>query len=150
MFTRKNALPTTFNECFAPSWLEGQNHPLESRTEWTSCLSTDLIESDEQYFMFIEVPGIEASKIDVWAENGLLTVKGKSDFSDEYKSARKGEQANFLVQERANQSFMRRYPLPFVCAESTIKAYCRNGVLELAISKKVATSHQTRVEVRQA
>ena len=149
MFTQKNALSTTLNELFNQPYLNNPRQLLATSQDAMSYLNTDLLETDEQYFMYVEMPGVDPSKVDVMVENGLLTVKGQSVFSDEYKSAHKGEQAQFLVKERSNQSFMRQYSLPFIHTDSTVNAHCKNGVLELAISKK-QSSGQKRVEVKSA
>ncbi len=149
MFTQKNALSTTLNELFNQSYLNNTRQLLSGSQEAISYLTTDLIESDEQYFMYVEMPGVDPSKVDVMVENGLLTVKGQSVFSDEYKSAHKGEQAQFLVKERSSQTFMRQYSLPFIHTDSTVHAHYKNGVLELAISKKQASS-QKKIEVKLA
>ena len=147
MFTQKNALSTTLNELFNQSYLNNPRQLLSSSQDAMSYLNTDLIEGDEQYFMYVEMPGVDPSKVDVMIENGLLTVKGQSVFSDEYKAAHKGEQAQFLVKERSSQTFMRQYSLPFIHVDSTVHANYKNGVLELAISKKQASS-QKRVEIK--
>lgn len=144
MFNQKNALTTTLNELLNSSL---PSSTMSMTTDPMRSLNTDLIETDEQYFMFVEMPGVDPNKMEVLVENGVLTVKGQSCFSDEYKSAYKGEQAQFLVKERSSQSFLRQYSLPFLHAESTVQAHYKNGLLELAISKKHASGHK-KVDVK--
>lgn len=124
-----NAMNTLFND-FGQSLDHVTGHP-------GALLKTDIQETDEQYTMQIDVPGINKADIALKYRDGRLSIGVKRDsFSDDSDAA-----GNMITSERQTGRFGRQYPLPDVDA-TKIEAHYDNGVLKLTLPKKAAADTQ--------
>jgi len=98
--------------------------------EWTPAV--DIKEEPDRYVLIADLPGVNPQHIDVTMENGVLTLKG--DRSTEAKERREA----YKRVERVYGAFYRRFSLPDTADAEGISARSSNGVLEIAIPKKVA------------
>ena len=96
--------------------------------------SVDLQEEDDRFVLRADVPGVALKDIEVFAEDGTLTVRGERPVRERANSD------GFEHIERAAGAFLRRFTLPDSARVEAIKARCADGVLEIEIPK------QTRVE----
>jgi len=102
--------------------------------------SVDVHEYPDKFVVTADLPGVEAKDIDVTADNGVLTLRGRREFE-------RGEnQKGFERLERVAGSFQRRFALPENVQTDQIKARHNNGVLEVTIPK-VAAPEPRRVSV---
>ena len=62
----------------------------------------DILETDYDYCLEVELPGINQDNIDVKLENNILTIKGKKVIENEDK------EKNYYIRERIYGEFQRR------------------------------------------
>ncbi|HUL69992.1 MAG TPA: Hsp20/alpha crystallin family protein [Gemmatimonadales bacterium] len=90
----------------------------------------DLVETEKEYVIRLEVPGIPKENLDVNLEGEILTVTGHKE-----KVAKdKGE--NYLWEEREAGKFMRAIRLPKPVEAAKIEAAAVEGVLTIHLPKK--------------
>jgi HSP20 family protein len=89
----------------------------------------DLMESDDQYHLSVDLPGISRDDVTVSVENNRLTIRG------ERASQSHAEDANILRMERSVGTFYRAIRLPESVNEDAIKASFTNGVLSVTLPK---------------
>jgi HSP20 family protein len=91
--------------------------------------SVDVAESEKQYEIVAEVPGLKKEDIKISFENGLLTLSG------ERKQETGEKERNYHRIERSYGKFERSFRLPEEVDSEAIKANYKNGVLKLEIPK---------------
>jgi len=118
--------------------LNGLEHSVANVTGHDSALlKTDIKETDEQYVMQIDVPGIQKADIALKYRDGRLSVGVKRDsWRDD-----SDQDGNLITSERQSGRFSRDYTLPDVDA-AKIAAHYDNGVLHLTLPKKAAADTQ--------
>jgi len=107
--------------------------------EWAPAV--DIKESEKDFIIHADLPGVKSQDIEVTAENGVLTIKGKREDKTEQ------EKENYKRVERFSGSFMRRFTLPDSADLEAISAKTKDGVLELAIPK-LAKAQPKRIDVK--
>jgi HSP20 family protein len=80
----------------------------------------------DQFFVHLDLPGVEADSIELTAENNVLTVSAARRFETE-----EGDQV--LIRERPQGEFTRQLLLGENLDVDNIEANYENGVLTLAI-----------------
>ncbi len=91
--------------------------------------TVDVSESDAEYTMEVELPGLTDKDIEVKVENDLLTVSSKKE--EGKKEYRKG----YLLRERSGYEFARSFSLPKEVDREKIDAEFKNGLLKLVLPK---------------
>jgi len=90
----------------------------------------DVIESENDYSVVCELPGIEKKDIDLTLASNVLTIKGsKKDDSEEKKG-------KYFKKETWTGSFQRTLPLPAAVNADMISADLKDGVLTVRLPKK--------------
>ena len=89
----------------------------------------DVSETDEEYKVTAELPGMSRDDIQVTIHNGRLTISGTK------KEERKEEKENYLRVERSYGSFSRTVTLPANVDEDRVEAAFKDGVLSLRLLK---------------
>lgn len=102
----------------------------------------DVYEKDNALHIDCELAGVNKDDVEVLAEEGAITIKGKKVFEHEEK------QDNYYKMERSWGTFTRRIPLPQNCKIDEIQATNKNGVLHLVIPQDV--SAVKKIEVHSA
>ena len=97
--------------------------------EWTPAV--DIREEQDRYVLWADVPGVQPDSIDITMEQGILTLKG------ERETPERTREHGFKRVERVSGTFYRRFSLPDSVDADGITARSMNGVLEIAIPKKV-------------
>lgn len=97
-------------------------------TEWSPAV--DVKETDKEYVIHADVPGVDAKDIDITLEDGVLTIRGERNWSNEK------ENEAYKRVERAYGSFYRRFSLPDTADAESVQAKSSNGVLEIVIPKQ--------------
>ncbi|KAJ3112087.1 hypothetical protein HDU96_004956 [Phlyctochytrium bullatum] len=93
-------------------------------------LTLDLKETDKQYIIHVEVPGVAKEEMSVTVKDGILTIEG------EKKAESKSDDDKRHVSERIYGKFTRSVRLPPDADENSVSAKLNNGVLELSLQKK--------------
>jgi HSP20 family protein len=94
---------------------------------WAPAL--DISERKDAYVVTVEVPGISPDDLDITLEDGLLTIQGERQFSQE------STEQQFHRVERRYGSFRRSITLPSQVQANAIEASFENGVLEVIVPK---------------
>ena len=97
-------------------------------SDWTPAV--DIKETESEFLIRADIPGVNPDDIDVHMENGMLTIKG------ERKSETKDEREGYKRIERHRGTFYRRFSLPDTANADKISAKSNHGVLEITIPKQ--------------
>ena len=93
-------------------------------------IKTDIHETDSEYFVEAELPGIPKENIQVTYEDGVLTISGQQQI-DTVDEDKKGK---LIRSERSSTSLRRQYLLENV-KEDEIKASYSDGILKVTLPK---------------
>ncbi len=100
----------------------------------------DVFETDDEFVVELEVPGFKQPQLSIQQTDHLLTIKGEHEATVEKK-----ERA-FLLHERLERSFERRFQLPSEVDTAQLKGSFHEGVLTVRAPKTVAAKpHQVPI-----
>lgn len=99
----------------------------ETVTAWRP--SVDLTESDEEFRLTAEFPGMSADDVDVEVQEGDLILRGEKELKEEK------EEEDYHVTERSYGEFYRRFSLPASVEADEISAEMKDGVLTVRLPK---------------
>lgn len=112
----------------------------EPRTSRPWSPATDIIETENELILKVDLPDVQLNDIDVQVENQTLTIKGERNF--ERDDASKG----FHRIERSYGTFVRSFTVPSTVDTEKVSAEYKNGVLTVRLPKKEAAKpRQVRV-----
>lgn len=100
----------------------------------------DILESEAEYKVQIDLPGLAKKEIGIALKNNVLTIKGERDIQA-------GEGEEFKRQERKRGAFARSFALPENVNAAEISASFRNGVLTVAMPKSDKLKDTTSIPV---
>jgi HSP20 family protein len=90
----------------------------------------DVEETEKEFLVRADLPGVEPKNVEVAVEYGVLTVRGERKEEKEEKSK------DYHRVERFAGSFYRAVPLPVGVDAEKMTATSANGVVTIAIPKK--------------
>jgi HSP20 family protein len=117
----------------------GQGEGGPRQRAWSPVL--DISESKDAYNVVVELPGISPDQIDISLEDGLLTVSGEREFTQETS------EQQFHRVERNYGSFRRSITLPSQVDADGIEAGYDHGLLTVRVPK-APEAKPRRIEVR--
>src|SRR5262245_8296155 len=91
--------------------------------------TTDIAETDKEYEVTVELPGIDEKDVEVTLSNGLLLIKGEKKFEREEKKK------DYYLSERSFGSFQRSIRVPDGIDPEKVSAAFNKGVLTLKLPK---------------
>jgi len=97
--------------------------------------SMDMNESDTQYEVMVDLPGIKASDVHVQLSDNVLTISGERK-SEKKENGKDGAKCHCV--ERYQGSFSRSIALPAAINQDQIDAQYRDGVLTVTVPKAEA------------
>jgi len=89
----------------------------------------DVLESEKEYLLRLDAPGVDEDSVRVELERGLLRIEGDRKAHDEAAGPR------FTLRERKAGPFRRNFRLPDAIDADAIEAKYDRGVLEIRIPK---------------
>lgn len=105
--------------------------------------SIDVSESDSEIVVKAEVPGVDASEIEINVDGNELIISGEKKQEEEEKGK------DYYRVERSYGSFRRSLVLPSSADVSSVKASSKDGVLSVVIPKREeAKSKKVEIEVQ--
>lgn len=123
--TVQNEMNRLFNTFF--------DSPTPGGNGWTTLRrwipAVDVTETDGQYVLRADLPGMSESDVNIELDDNVLTISG------ERKSEHEQRSEGFYRVERASGSFSRSLTLPEGVDADSIQAGFENGVLEVRIPK---------------
>ncbi|UZQ85671.1 Hsp20/alpha crystallin family protein [Thermoclostridium stercorarium] len=102
------------------------NDPFFAR--WGSPFKADIRETDKEWIIDAELPGVDKNNINIEVDDGYLTI------SVEQNEEINEERENYVRRERSYGSFRRSFFLNNV-KEDDIKAVYKNGILTVTLPK---------------
>jgi HSP20 family protein len=107
--------------------------------------SMDINETDKEFVITAELPGLERKDVEISLEDNVLTIRGekKTETSpnDKNKSAH--------VSERSYGVFYRVFEFPVSVDPKSVQATMSNGVLKITIPKPAPTQSK-KIEIKEA
>ena len=100
---------------------------VSSRPTYSPLMNVSETESD--YLIMMDLPGVEKKDVEVNLSDGILTVSG------ERKTSERGDENNCIWYETSYGTFSRSFDLTTDVIEENIKAKFNNGVLSITIPK---------------
>ena len=101
-------------------------------------------ETENEYRVTVEVPGVSEDDIDVRLENDILTIRGEKKL----ERSEGGENENYHFVERSYGSFQRSMRLPTQVDPERVNASCENGVLTITLPKAQQQERARRIELK--
>ena len=115
---------------------------LAGATGFAGLPRADLKETDKDYRLHVELPGLKVADVQLEVDGDALIVRGVK--SDDHQT----DNANFHITERRFGRVERRFALPRDVDPTTVKADFRDGVLNVVLPKDAAAEQRRRIEVR--
>jgi len=91
----------------------------------------DVVETDEQYSVILDLPGMKKDQISITLNNGVITVSGDRELYLE-------DHEKLVKSERKQGSFSRAFALPENADTKSVQAAFSDGVLKITVSKSVS------------
>jgi len=91
--------------------------------------AADVYETADEFVVELEVPGYEEKELAIEVSDHVLTIKG------EHEETTEQEEKEFLLHERLEKEFERRFALPPTVDSAKVKATFKKGLLELHAPK---------------
>ena len=104
----------------------------------------DVVEQKDAYLMYAELPGVDASQVDISFEQNVLTIRGTKRSAVE--ATNEGELRVYAA-ERVTGSFERSIRLPEFVDGEAIGADFTNGLLKVTVPKAKAAQAR-RIEIK--
>ena len=104
---------------------------------------TDMSESDKEYELSIELPGMSEKDVEVTVKDNMITLKG------EKKSERETKEKDYHIAERSYGSVRRTFSMPADVDAGKVTAKFAKGVLTVHLPKtKEARSKPQKIDVK--
>jgi HSP20 family protein len=103
--------------------------------------AVDIRETDSDYLMEVELPGLSEKDVEVKLDNNLLTISSNREEKQEEKKN------GYVMRERRTARFSRSFVLPEGVDREKITAEYKNGILHLGFPKVPAAKPKT-IEVK--
>ncbi len=126
------------NEVFGDGW----NLPLmgSGRSNWVPAI--DIAESDLNFRISADLPGLSKKDVKIELHDGVLTVRGERAVEND------SDDGNFHRRERSFGAFERSFHLPDEVLENKITAGFKNGQLNITLPKsKVVQSKGREIKI---
>ncbi|MCI5227608.1 MAG: Hsp20/alpha crystallin family protein [Candidatus Electrothrix sp. AX2] len=87
----------------------------------------DILETENDFVLKVELPGVEKDDVTVSIDNRILTIKGEKKRDD--------KEGKVHRTECRYGSFVRNFTLPQDVDTNKVEAACKNGILSLKLNK---------------
>lgn len=105
--------------------------------------SVDVAETENEYTIKADVPGMKKEDIRISIENSTMTISG------ERKEEAEEKKKNYVRREKSYGSFMRSFELPHAIDSKNIKASYTDGVLTVNVPKSEdAKPKEIKIDVK--
>jgi HSP20 family protein len=109
--------------------VESQDNKTSKSTSFVWNPVCDIKETDKDFIIHAELPGVPKENINIQLENGILTISG------EKQEEKKEEKEKYHRIERSYGKFSRSMTVPEGVTTDQIKAKFDNGILEISFPK---------------
>lgn len=140
-------LPSLFRAPHLFDLFNASEFPLlsEQRAFSNMSPSVDVYETDKEFKIDLEIPGLKKEDLKIRLEDDYLTISGERSFekTDSDKKHR------YRRMERSYGSFTRSFELPEGIDTSKIEANYDNGVLKVSVPKPEHTEEGRQIEIKE-
>lgn len=132
LFTLRREMDRLFDDTFG--------RPIQAASTWSP--AADVREDDQAWSFELELPGVDPARVEVTADQGILTIQGE-------KSTERGdaEAGRWHLMERSAGAFRRSFQLPQNAEEDRIEASFTHGLLTVRVPKAEVPKPK-RIEIR--
>ncbi|MDE7122374.1 MAG: Hsp20/alpha crystallin family protein [Oscillospiraceae bacterium] len=121
---QKNGFDDFFDRAFLPI-----------QSKQSSPMKTDIKETEKNYQIAVDLPGIQKENVSAEIHDGCLTVNATTTHEDSDQD----DKGNYIRRERFAGSYSRSFYVGDTVTEDEIQANFMDGVLHLVIPKKQAS-----------
>jgi len=128
-------MPTIFNDILFDDLFCDIDAPKRRRVLSNNVgglMKTDIKENENEYELFIELPGFNKENVNAELKDGYLVINASNENEKEEKS-----QSGYIRKERYTGSCQRSFYVGKEMKEEDIKAKFENGILTLTVPKDV-------------
>ena len=112
--------------------------PFSVRTNTSKgIMKTDILEYENEYKMYIDLPSVSKENIEINLEDSYLTVSAKSN----------KEEGKYLYKERYTGEYKRSYYVGELVKDSDIEAEFTNGTLIVTVKKVVKENNKKNISI---
>jgi HSP20 family protein len=115
------------NNLFAHALDRWQGAAMGSTPAWAPAL--DISERKDAYLVTVELPGVRMDDLQITLEDGLLTIQGERQFTND------ASEQQFHRVERRYGAFRRSITLPAHVLADAVEASFEDGVLQVLVPK---------------
>jgi HSP20 family protein len=105
--------------------------------------AVDIHEYPDRFEFYVDVPGVDADKVELTLEGGVLTLSGSRS---EPAAANGADTVQYHRTERGQGYFYRRFVLPNTVDGERVKASGKNGILNITVPKQ-AKAQPRRIQI---
>jgi len=117
---------------------------LLENTEASWWPKADIVETDKEYKVKLNIPGVDPSKVDIEVDDNTLVVSGQTEREE------KEEGENWYRLERESGQFRRVFELPGGIEVDKVRAESKHGTLTVILPKvESAQKKKVTVEVKE-
>jgi len=124
----QDRINSLFEQALLPADYEERDGGLGLPGTWAPAV--DVLETEDSYLLFAELPGVAREDIDLKVQDRRLELSGRRQSL--------GESRNFLRMERSYGPFRRAFDLGVPVDTDSITASFERGILRVAIPKRPA------------
>ncbi len=123
---REGFFPSLFLDSFFKD--VGREHFLSTKGE-AFCPRVNILETQKEYQMQVELPGMQEKDFEVSVEDGVLEISGEKRQHHQEKNA------SLCIEELQIGKFQRHFRLPKGIDSKGIKAHFEHGLLSITLQK---------------
>lgn len=128
---------TRLNRIFGRSLARSESsNEMLTVADWAP--SVDISETDAEYLIKGEIPGVKKGDVEITIQDGMLTIKGERKQEKEEKSKK------FHRIECSYGSFMRSFRMPDDADESKVRAKFEDGVINVTLPKSAKANDKAK------
>ncbi len=105
------------------------------RADW--CPVADILESQDEYIIALDLPGIDRGTLDISIDDNRLTVKGSRPVAD--TTLHRGE--------TPRGTFLRTFSVPPAVDQGAIKANYKDGVLNVRLPRQAKKTQRVEIKI---
>ncbi|MBA4503360.1 Hsp20/alpha crystallin family protein [Marinobacterium marinum] len=128
---------TRFNSLFDDTFLNDFFRPLATRSNGDKVAAIDVHETENDYRVHVDMPGVKKEDVEISLDNGVLTVKGETR-----KESKEELDGKLIRQERHVGQFIRQLSVGADVDTQAVKAAFADGVLEITLPKRPAATEE--------